>query len=206
VTAFFALAIGCVLVNRFENWFCASSFWRNMTRKQVLPWLLSGTELGEHVLELGAGPGAATEELRKHAGRVTSLEYSHAFAAGIALRAKSTNGTVLQGDASALPFPEKTFSAAVTVLMLHHLKSQEMQERAFAEVFRVLRPGGVFLAIEIPDGWLRRIAHIQSTFVPVAPASVPARLAAVGFSSVSIDFLRGAYRLRALRARDASRR
>jgi hypothetical protein len=58
----------------------------------------------------------------------------------------------------------------------------------------------VFLAIEIPDGWLRRIAHIRSTFVPVAPASAPERLAAAGFSSVSIDYLRGAFRLRALRA------
>jgi 16S rRNA A1518/A1519 N6-dimethyltransferase RsmA/KsgA/DIM1 with predicted DNA glycosylase/AP lyase activity len=52
-----------------------------MTRKQVIPWLLSGAELGEHVLELGAGPGAATEELRKRAGRVTSLEYSRDCAA-----------------------------------------------------------------------------------------------------------------------------
>jgi ubiquinone/menaquinone biosynthesis C-methylase UbiE len=190
-------------VNRFENWFCASSFWRRMTRKQVIPWLLSGTELGEHVLELGAGPGAATEELRKHAGRVTSLEYSHAFAVGIASRTQSANGAVLQGDASALPLPEKTFSAAVAVLMLHHLKSQQLQERAFAEIFRVLRPGGVFLAIEIPDGWLHRVAHIRSTFVPVAPSSAHERLAAAGFSSVSIDFLRGAYRVRALRARNA---
>ena len=190
-------------MNRFENWFCASSFWRNMTRKEVIPWLLSGTELGEHVLELGAGPGAATEELRKHAGRVTSIEYSHAFAARLAQRIQSPNGAVLQGDASSLPFPEKTFSAAIAVLMLHHLKSQELQERTFAEVFRVLRPGGVFLAIDIPDGWLRRIAHIRSTFVPVAPSSVPERLLAVGLSSVSIDYLRGAYRLRALRPRNA---
>jgi ubiquinone/menaquinone biosynthesis C-methylase UbiE len=170
-----------------------------MTRKQVIPWLLSGTDLGEHVLEIGAGPGAATEELRKHAGRVTSIEYSQAFAAGLAQRIQSANGAVLQGDASALPFPEKTFSAAIAVLVLHHLKLQELQERAFAEIFRVLRPGGVFLAVEIQDGWLQRIGHIRSTFVPVAPSSVPA----LGFSNVSVDFLRGAYRLRALRAGNA---
>jgi ubiquinone/menaquinone biosynthesis C-methylase UbiE len=190
-------------VNRFENWFCASSYWRRMTRKQVIPWLLSGTDLGEHVLEIGAGPGAATEELRKHAGRVTSLEYNHAFAAGLLERIPSANGDVLQGDAAALPFREKTFSAAVAVLVLHHLKLPELQERAFAEVFRVLRPGGVFLAVEIQDGWLQRIGHFRSTFVPVRPSSVPQRLAALGFSSVSVDFLRGAYRLRALRARNA---
>jgi ubiquinone/menaquinone biosynthesis C-methylase UbiE len=174
-----------------------------MTRKQLIPWLLSDTDLGEHVLEVGAGPGAATEDLRKRAGRVTSLEYSHAFAVGLAQRSQSANGAVLQGDASALPFPEKTFSAAIAVLVLHHLKLQELQERAFAEIFRVLRPGGVFLAVEIQDGWLQRIGHIRSTFVPIAPSSVPERLAALGFSNVSVDFLRSAYRLRALRARNA---
>ncbi len=187
-------------MNRFENWFCGSSIWRRMTRDRVLPWIVSGTELGEHVLEIGAGPGAATEELRRRAGRVTSLEYSHVFALGIARRSQMTNGAVLQGDASALPFPEKTFSAAIAILVLHHLKSREAQERAFSEIFRVLRPGGVFLAVEIQDGWLQRVGHIRSTFVPLAPTSAPGRLAAAGFSSVSIDFLRGAYRLRASRA------
>ncbi len=190
-------------MNRFENWVCASSFWRRMTQKQLLPWLLTGTDMGDHVLEIGAGPGAATEELRKRARRVTSLDYSHAFAAGIVHRCQSKNGAVLQGDASTLPFPEKTFSSAIAILVLHHLRSRELQERAFAEVFRVLRPGGVFLALDIQDGWLNRMSHFRSTFVPVAAASAPARLAAAGFSNVSISFFRrGAYRLRALRERD----
>ena len=186
-------------MNRFENWFCASSIWRSMTRRHLLPWMLSETELGEHVLEIGAGPGAATEELRKRARRVTSIDYSHAFAVGLAQRATSTNGAVLQGDVSTLPFPEKTFSAAIAVLVLHHLKSPELQERAFAEIFRVLRPGGVFLVLEIQDGWLQRLGHFRSTFVPVAPASAPQRLASAGFSSVCIACKGSAYRLRALR-------
>jgi ubiquinone/menaquinone biosynthesis C-methylase UbiE len=189
-------------VNRLENWFCASSYWRRLTKKELLPWLLSGTELGEHVLEIGAGPGAATEELRKRARRVTSLDYSHAFAVGIARRSQSANGTVVEGDASALPFREKTFSAAIAVLVLHHLGTQEAQERAFAEVFRILRPAGLFLAVEIQDGWLHRIVHMGSTFLPVAAASAPVRLAAAGFSGVSVDFLGGAYCFCARRARE----
>jgi SAM-dependent methyltransferase len=202
-------------MNRLENWFCASSLWRNVTRERLLPWLLSGVELGDHVLEIGAGPGAATEELRRRAARVTSLEYSHDFAASLARRDNSrdsrhdptgskssdapVNAAVLQGDASTLPFPEKTFSAAIAVLVLHHLRSPESQEHAFAEIFRVLRPGGVFLAVDIPDGWFHRMMHIGSTFVPVSPATAPARLEAAGFPSVDIVFRHGAFRLRALR-------
>lgn len=189
-------------MNRLENWFCSSSLWRNMTRRELLPWLLQDTRLGEHLLEIGAGPGAATEELRKRAKRVTSLEYRHDFAAGILRRsAEVLNRSVLQADAAVLPFAEKTFDAAIAVLVLHHLKSRQAQDCAFAEVFRVLRPGGVFLALDIPDKWLHRIAHIRSTFVPLAPAEAAARLSAAGFANVQIAFRSGAFRLRAQRPR-----
>jgi len=68
-------------MNGFETWFCGSPFWRYVTRRQLLPWMLEGSELGEHVLELGAGLGAATGELGQRVTRVTSLEYDHSFAA-----------------------------------------------------------------------------------------------------------------------------
>ncbi len=189
-------------MNRFENWFCASAFWRYMTRKQLLPWIVAGSELGDHVLELGAGPGAATAELRRLASRVTSLEYDHAFAAGLRARAGGESAQVLQGDAATLPFPDNTFSSAIAVLVLHHLPSKEMQDRAFAEVRRVLRPGGVFLAFEIPDSWLNRVMHVQSTFVPVSPAAASTRLQAAGFASVAVSYRRAAFRIRALRAHE----
>lgn len=52
-------------MNAFETWFCGSGFWRYVTRRELLPWILQGSTLGEHVLELGAGLGAATEELAR---------------------------------------------------------------------------------------------------------------------------------------------
>jgi SAM-dependent methyltransferase len=186
-------------MNRFETWFCGSSYWRYVTRRQLLPWLVNGSELGEHVLELGAGPGAATEELRLRAGRVTSLEYDHGFAARLGARVGGANASVIQGDAATLPFPGKTFSSAIAILMLHHLRSNELQDRAFAEIGRVLRPGGVFLAFEIQDGWMNRVGHIRSTFVPMDPATAAARLTAAGFSRATVDLWRSGFRIRALR-------
>ena len=190
-------------MNRFETWFCGSPFWRYVTRRQLLPWILEGSELGEHVLELGAGLGAATEELRSRAARVTSLEYDHAFAAKLGARVGGASVTVIQGDAATLPFSDRTFSSAIAILMLHHLRSTELQDRAFAEIRRVLQPGGVFLAFEIQDGWLHRAGHIKSTFVPVVPASANGRLTAAGFSKVTVDFRHGGFRIRALRACEA---
>src|SRR5256885_685458 len=66
---------------------------------------------------------------------------------------------VVQGDAAMLPFASETFSAVVAVLMLHHLPSSEAQDRAFAEIARVLQPGGHFFAFDIADGWKVSLAN-----------------------------------------------
>jgi ubiquinone/menaquinone biosynthesis C-methylase UbiE len=186
-------------MNSYETWFCGTRLWRWVTRRQLLPWMLQGSDLGEHVLELGAGPGAATEELSRLAGRVTSLECDHEFAAKLGARANHASVAVIQGDAATLPFSSSTFSSAVAILMLHHLRSNGLQDQAFAEIARVLRPGGVFLAFEIQDSWFNRVGHFRSTFVPVAPTSVVARLTAAGFSRAAMDLRSGGFRIRALR-------
>jgi ubiquinone/menaquinone biosynthesis C-methylase UbiE len=185
-------------MNRLENWFCALALWRRVTQRHLLPWLTAGADLGDHVLELGAGLGAATGDLLRRAPRVTSLDYDHKFAATLKMRVH-THAGVVQGDAATLPFRDNTFSSVIAVFVLHHLRSSELQNRAFNEVGRVLRPGGVFLALEIQDGWLPRAAHFQSTFIPVIPALVAPRLARAGFSNVAVNFRAGAFAIRAIR-------
>lgn len=217
-------------MNKLENWFCATSFWQRITEGRLLPWLLEGEDLGEHLLEIGAGAGAATPELCRRARRVTSVDYSREFA--VALAAKNrwsiSNGasmdaqegqnsgtgvvqkekspsrhsslSALRCDAARLPFASGTFSSAIAVLVLHHLLSEEQQDLAFAEIHRVLRPGGIFLALEIADGILYRLVHVCSTFTAVSPASIEGRMLDAGFSQVRIGFRRGAFCVRALRA------
>jgi SAM-dependent methyltransferase len=189
-------------MNRCETWFCGSPYWRWITRRNLLPWIVQGSELGDHILELGAGPGAATQELALRTPRVTSLEYDHGFAAKLGAQVNGSNTVVIRGDASTLPFADASFSSAIAILVFHHLRSGDLQDRAFAEILRVLRPGGVFLAFEIQDSWLHRVGHIRSTFVPVAPASLFARLMAAGFSKVTVDIRSGGFRVRTLRSRE----
>jgi ubiquinone/menaquinone biosynthesis C-methylase UbiE len=184
-------------MNRLENWFCASGFWRSLTEEKWLPLALEGVSLGDHVLEVGAGPGAATRALAARTRRVTSLEYSHKFC--VNLREKIGAAGVVQADAAILPFRDHSFSSAIAVLVLHHLLSREAQDRAFAEIKRVLRPGGVFIAIEIDDSWLARVLHIRSTFVPVAADQLARRLHAAGFSNAQITHRSGGFLLRANR-------
>jgi ubiquinone/menaquinone biosynthesis C-methylase UbiE len=187
-------------MNRLEHFFCSTSLWQSMTHRFLLPWVLSGAGLGDHVLEIGAGYGAATGQLRKLAPRVTSLEYDPRSLQRLKAKHECAEVTALCGDAATLPFADQSFSSAVAILVLHHLKSRELQDRALAEVHRVLRPGGSFFAFEVNDGWIHRAAHFKSTFTPVTPGSAFARLTKVGFSKISVDFRGGGYRVSARRA------
>jgi ubiquinone/menaquinone biosynthesis C-methylase UbiE len=187
-------------MNRAEHIVCSSSLWRYFTGRQLLPWVLAYEALGDHLLEIGAGSGAATAHLRRRVPRVTSLEYDHQSLRRLASQHQNANGSAVRGDAVRLPFASQTFSSVVAILVLHHLESREAQDRVFAEVFRVLRPGGVFLAFEITDSWLHRAGHFRSTFTPLAPGSAFARLNAAGFSRVAIDLRKAAFRISATRA------
>src|SRR5260370_14155694 len=174
-------------MNALENWYCSTSFWGGWTRKRLLPWLLGRTDRGSFLLEIGAGPGAAAAELRKRVPRVTSLEYDYAFASRLAQKVGNGAG-VVQGDAAALPFADRTFSSAVAILVLHHLRSGERQDRTFAEVHRVFRPGGRFISIEIQDGWLHRVIHTNITVVPVPPSALPPRFTTSGFTCATVAY------------------
>jgi len=180
-------------MNALETWCCSTSLWRWITRERLLPWIVGKDDLGDCLLEIGAGTGAATGALRKRVPRVISLEFDHRFAARLA-RSDGIGAGVVQGDAAALPFADCTFSSAAAVLVLHHLRSPELQDLAFAEIHRVLRPGGLFFAFEIPDGWFHRVIHTNSTFVPLDPDKLVARLTVAGFGGMTLDYHAGAFR------------
>jgi ubiquinone/menaquinone biosynthesis C-methylase UbiE len=185
-------------MNALENWYCSTSLWRWMTRERLLPWLLDRADLGNRLLEIGAGAGAATAELRKRVPQVISLEYDRAYATRLTQKNGSGDG-VVQGDAANLPFADRTFSSAVAILVLHHLRSSEQQDRAFAEVHRVLQPGGRLLAFDILDGWFNRVIHTKSTFVPLRPDTLVTRLTASGFSAIALNRRPGGFRFCATR-------
>src|SRR5260370_26745977 len=178
-------------MNRLEHFFCSTSLWQRVTHRFLLPWVLSGARLGEHVLEIGAGYGAATGHLLKLAPRVTSLEYDPHLLRRLKAQHQCSELTTFCGDAAMLPFADQSFSSAVAILVWHHLKSRALQDRALAEVHRVLRPARSCFAFEINDGWIHRRAHYKSTFTPVTPGSAFARLTKVGFSKISLDFRSG---------------
>ena len=108
-------------------------------------------ELGKGPLEIlddGAGAGYFTVLLAGLGHKVTSIDYSDQMVENIrknmALRGLECNA--LQMDAQDLKFEDCSFDAVVQRNVMWNLDSPE---KAYQEVFRVLRPGGIFV---IDDG------------------------------------------------------
>jgi len=165
---------------------CASDEWRAMVQDQIMPWALGETELGDDVLEVGPGFGVTTDVLRVNIARITAVEINVDLATRLAERLADTNVEVVHGDATELPYESSRFSGAASFSMLHHVPSADLQDRLFAEVARVLRPGGVFVAADSVDSPDLRAFHHDDIYVPIDPARVGARLEANGFVEVEV--------------------
>jgi ubiquinone/menaquinone biosynthesis C-methylase UbiE len=171
--------------------------------KFVVPSALADVQLGDNVLEIGPGDGLTTDLLRPHIARITALEIHPPTASKLAARFRGTNVTALQGDASAMRFPDGQFSGVISLHVLHHIPSVELQDQVFREVCRVLKPGGVFVCIDSVDfhSLRMRLIHLADKITPVDPATLPARLESARFTDVHVDANPYAFHVRALRPR-----
>jgi ubiquinone/menaquinone biosynthesis C-methylase UbiE len=185
-------------MNRFHHWLCRSAQWRKTIRQRV-PWVLSSADLGPNVLELGPGPGFSTDLMRRSVERLVVIEVDAQLAASLSSRLRGSNVQVVAGDATAMPFRDAQFSGVVSFTMLHHVPSAELQDRLLRQVWRVLKPGGVFVGSDSLQSWLMRVIHIGDTLVPVDPNSFAARLEAAGFRVVEIEKNSRAFRFHAQR-------
>ena len=166
---------------------CASPEWAEFLEEVVLPNALAGVELGDDLLEIGAGPGKTTDILRGRVARLTAVELDDDLAGQLEARMAGTNVDVVHADATELPLPADRFSAAVAFTMLHHVPTADLQDRIFAELARVVAPGGtVVLSDSVHSDGLESF-HVDDTYNPVDPATLEARLTAAGLTQVVID-------------------
>lgn len=98
---------------------------------------------GERILDIGCGTGRLTAELARRAPGlfVVGLDRS-ATMLGEALRHFGDGAQFVHADAAALPF-RGPFDAVFSTATFHWVPDHE---RLFAEIYRVLRPGGRLVA------------------------------------------------------------
>ncbi len=93
-------------------------------------------------LDVGCGLGAHVVELGRAGYRVIGVEPSRSV-----WRAREAGATVVAASGAALPFGDRAFDFAYAIGVLHHLR-EDVRAGVFAEIRRVLKPGGLLLVHE----------------------------------------------------------
>jgi SAM-dependent methyltransferase len=166
--------------------FCASEEWRRTVRDTILPVALRGVDLGDDAIEIGPGPGFTTDVLRTMTARLTAVEVDEGLATSLAERIGDGSVEVVLGDAAALDFPADHFTGAASFHMLHHIAPAAQQDRVFAELARVLVPGGVLVAADGTYSEGSAQFHEGDTYNPIDPTGLESRLGVAGFRSVEV--------------------
>ena len=120
----------------------------HFAKTREYPWpeveeFLSGID-GERGLDIGCGNGRHLEELARRGEYAVGVDVSQELLVAATRRMveREWTGTLVQGDAAALPFDASTFDIGVYVATLHHLPSRERRRGSLDELARVLRSGG----------------------------------------------------------------
>jgi len=181
-----ALAVASGVVNENHAKLLGTPEWAAHLHDDILPLVTSGVDLGDDMLEIGPGPGAATEWLRHRVRRLVAVELDDSAAAALRSRFAGTNVSVVAGDATALDFPDESFDSVGTFTMLHHVPTRALQDAILAEALRVLRPGGTLVGSDSLASEQLHHFHAGDTYNPVEPAALLTRLQTLGFASITI--------------------
>ncbi len=132
------------------GWLFALAFTLGRGGDADLALRLTAAGPGDDVVDIGCGPGVA---VRRAAGRGVasavgvdpSAEMLHVARALTRVSRRRSAVRYLEGSVEALPLGEGAVSVAWSIATVHHWRDLDA---GLAEVRRVLRPGGRFLAVE----------------------------------------------------------
>lgn len=158
--------------------------------------VLAGITLtGKTVLDIGCGAGGITLHLveRHGAGHATGYDIEEPVIQAARQRARrrglSARVDFVRADPGRLPFPDASFDIVFSKDALLHVPDKEA---LFADIFRVLRPGGVFAASdwlighdgEPSDDMKAYVAAEGLSFAMASPARYRRAMEKAGFVDV----------------------
>lgn len=117
-----------------------------------IPTQFAGINLGDYVLDLGSGAGNdcfVARAIVGETGKVTGLDFTDAMVEKAIENNKKlgfTNVEFVQGDIEEMPLPDNQFDVIVSNCVLNLVPDKN---KAFAQMIRVLKPGGHFCVSDV---------------------------------------------------------
>jgi ubiquinone/menaquinone biosynthesis C-methylase UbiE len=134
-------------------------------KNRLIDWIASEYRHGT-LLEVGCGLGQDLVKFTRRGLAVTAMDLAQTVAsmAGRHLAAYGLKGSILQGDAQALSFPNNTFDVVYSCGVFQHIPNIQ---QAVDEIYRVMRNGGTaVIVVYYRYSWLNLLsilsrAHIE---------------------------------------------
>jgi ubiquinone/menaquinone biosynthesis C-methylase UbiE len=106
---------------------------------------LRGISNGDCILDVGCGTGSLTRVLLESAGvkSIVGVDLADIYLESATQTIRDPRATFKTGDATSLPFEDKSFDRAFAMLVLHFVPDAK---KAVSEMRRVVRSGGVVAA------------------------------------------------------------
>lgn len=142
-------------------------------------------------LDVGCGVGIMHEHLTDWIGKLVGVDIVEDAIRQAAQR--NPGNTYITYDGTRLPFPDGSFDLCTMMCVVHHLPPAGRAD-VLAEMYRVVRPGGLAVVIEHnPLNPLTRCAVARCAFdrgaVLVTSWETRRLLAQAGFSDLHVDYL-----------------
>ena len=163
---------------------------------------LANVKPGDTVLDVGCGTGNLTLTAQSYAGPGGKVFGIDAAPEMIEVAKKKASRSGLEvvfdvGLIEELAFPDATFDVVVNRLAIHHLPD-DLKRRGFAEILRVLKPGGHLLIADFNPPANPVLSHITSALVGSHMMqtniwSLPPMLASTGFVEITSGPTRSAF-------------
>ena len=130
---------------------------------------LAKVKPGDCMLDVGCGTGNLTLTAQSYAGpggKVYGIDASPEMIEMAKKKASRSGPEVVfeVGLIEALAFPDETFDVVISRLAIHHLPD-DLKRRGFAEILRVLKPGGQLLIADFNPPTNPVLNHVLSALV-----------------------------------------